>query len=99
MRTALASSAKAAGLRASTRRRYLASASEQEAIRGIFEAEGARDHVHCFFRTIVGAPQAEVVPAFRDDGESQELVHLKGHLRAFLGKGGVHEYKTGWENG
>jgi NACHT domain- and WD repeat-containing protein len=100
MREALASAAAAAGLDAVARRRYGASVTEQEAYAGIFEADGAREHVHCFFRTLVGLADGDIPAAFRDMGESRaELLRLKDDLRRFLGEGHVHEYEARWEDG
>jgi hypothetical protein len=96
---ALAAAAEAAALDTTVRRRYRASVTEQEAVAGIFEAEDAREHVHCFFRTIIG-PDGEGGRILRDTGESRaQLERLKDELRTYLPEGQVHEYETSWEDG
>jgi hypothetical protein len=100
MRTSLAAAANEAGVDAKARRKYSCSVTEQEAVAGIFEAEDARGHVHCFFRTIVGLPDDHAGRAFRDEGLGRaELMRLKNELRAFLGAEHVHEYEVEWKDG
>jgi hypothetical protein len=54
---------------AGRRRRYSASVTEQEARAGIFDAEVAREHVHCFLRAITGVPDRGDARTFREAGE------------------------------
>jgi len=97
LRTGLARAADAAGLDERARSRYHASVTEQEASAGVFEADGACEHVHCFFRTLVGAGNGDIPAEFADTGESRaELLRFKDDLRSFVGEDRVHEYEACW---
>ena len=65
LREALAEAARQAGLPGAAVARYTLSATEQEILKGAFEAEHAEEHVFCFLRDISGLP--ERVPPLPDD--------------------------------
>ena len=83
--------------------RYGGSATEQEIVSGALNVLDAKEHVFCFFRTIVGLPEDESARSFRDldeagkqDGEAgRRLEGLKDKLREHL-PGNVHEYEAKW---
>jgi hypothetical protein len=56
LRAALGEAAQRAGLPAPARAKYRVSATEQEILRGAFEAEHAAEHVFCFLRDLRGLP-------------------------------------------
>src|SRR6185295_4507789 len=68
------------------RRKYEASATEQEIAAGALKVPDARDHVFCFFRKIEGLPENESARDFidldengnRDHDSNTRLKRLKG---------------------
>ena len=67
LRKALADAAGSAGLPAAALAKYILSATEQEILKGAFEAEHADEHVFCFLRDLSGLPDR--VPPLSDDPE------------------------------
>jgi WD40 repeat protein len=78
LREALADAAKRAGLPEAALVKYTLSATEQEILKGAFEAEGADEHVFCFLRDLSGLPDR--VPPLPDD---PELWPPAAHYRDF----------------
>jgi NACHT domain- and WD repeat-containing protein len=82
---------------------YLASATEQEILAGVFNVADAAEHVHCFFRTIEGLPKDMRAVEFLslnvegglDEEARAQLDDLKRRLRAYL-PGNIHEYRARW---
>ena len=113
LRQALAIAAEAAGLSEVAARRYRASATELEVMKGAVETAGAREHVFAFFRSISNldalkaALPGEPARAFVDSGpggdcdeaawEAQE--RLKATLKDRVGDANVWLYQAEWKNG
>ncbi len=86
------------------RRRYIASATEQEVVhRGLLDERAADESVFCFLRKIDGLPRDRRAAEFLDlneagnpDNEAKALQeNLKAQLRQSLGSN-VAEYTTAW---
>ena len=110
LREALADAARRAGLSHAELAKYTLSATEQEILKGAFEAPDAEEHVFCFLRDLTGLPdQVPPVPGsapaadYRDfnpdgtlDGQAAALLtDLKSRLRARLG-GNAFGYQAEW---
>jgi hypothetical protein len=67
LRAALADAGRRAGLPEAALAEYSLSATEQEIVKGAFEAENAAEHVFCFLRELSGLPGE--VPPVGDDPE------------------------------
>ncbi len=87
------------------RRKYLASATEQEIYNGALSINDAPEHVFCFFREFEGAvPGDKNFVDLKDDGlpdshSKQKLDKLKNRLEDEL-SGNIFKYKARWtENG
>jgi hypothetical protein len=86
-----------------SRRRYSASATELEVMRGVLDAPDAPNSAFCFFRTISGLPDSPSASEFvdvqadgtRDLAAAQALQELKQELRSRL-PGRVYDYYAGW---
>ena len=87
--------------------KYLASAIEQEIVRGALEADGAAGQVFGFFRSINGLPADETAKGFCDlaqspgglvtDGDAKaRLGALKAKLTALLGDHVLPAYQAAW---
>ena len=67
LREALAEAARRAGLPGAALAKYMLSATEQEILKGAFEAEHADEHVFCFLRELSGLPdRVPPLPADRE---------------------------------
>jgi hypothetical protein len=67
LRGALAEAARRAGLPDAALAKYSLSATEQEILKGVFDAEHAEEHVFCFLRELSGLP--DELPSLGDDPE------------------------------
>lgn len=89
---------------ADSRRRYEASATEQEIVAGALGVDDAQAHVFCFARAIQGLPRDRRAAAFIDldadgsvDLEAQaRLGRLKQELFDRLGHDHAFRYEVGW---
>src|SRR6185295_15743531 len=85
------------------RRKYEASATEQEIAAGALKVPDANDHVFCFFRKITGLPADESARDFidleptgvLDSGANTELRELKALLENRL-SGNIVHYQATW---
>jgi hypothetical protein len=83
--------------------RFIASATEQEIVRGALEVPDAREHVFGFFRAIEGVPAdgrfMDLETGGGVDARAQaRLEDLKARLRSAL-PGHVYDYRVGWRDG
>jgi tetratricopeptide (TPR) repeat protein len=86
------------------RRRFTASATEQEIADGALRVADAMDHVFCYFREIDGLPDDARALGFVDldrqgrpiADSSAKLSDLKARLDRYL-EGNVHRYTARWE--
>ena len=99
MRSALLAAIDALGWKADDPRRakYVASATEQEIVRGVLETPDAAEHVFAFSRTIDNLPADGAAGAFLDGDQDarDRLVALKSKLVDVLGKS-VLPYSATW---
>jgi hypothetical protein len=83
------------------RRKYIASATEQEIYKGALSINDAREHVFCFFREFEGVlPGDKNFVDLKDDGKRdehsrQKLDKLKNRLEDGL-PGNIFKYKARW---
>jgi Domain of unknown function (DUF4062)/NACHT domain len=89
------------------RRKYEASATEQEIAAGALSIPDAPEHVFCYFRTLRNLPHDQTAKDFVDLIELDEvytldadaaakLENLKNRLREKL-PGNIHDYSAGWK--
>jgi len=111
LRGALARAAAAVGLGEAEQRKYRASATELEIIKGALEAQDAREHVFAFFRSIPALAQvAAALPAASaaalvdtlpsaswDEDAWKALQQLKATLAERLGEANVRRYEGEWQ--
>jgi hypothetical protein len=87
--------------------KYVASATEQEIVRGALEADNAAEHVFAFFRSVRGLPADERAQGFCDlaqapgglvaDADAKaRLGALKSKLTALLGDHVLPAYQAAW---
>jgi hypothetical protein len=103
LRTILLRGIEGLNLTSGERRKYEASATEQEIAAGALKVADAGEHVFCFFRRIEGLPEDQIARDFIDldehgsvDSESRRALRgLSGLLEDRL-PANIHQYKAGW---
>jgi WD40 repeat protein len=83
------------------------SATEQEIVEGALKVDDAAEHVHAFFRSIIGLPharQAEKFVDLLDDGRRDPIAAvrqgaLKARIAAKIGESNIHRYEVHWREG
>ena len=87
--------------------KYVASATEQEIVRGVLESDNAAEHVFGFFRSIDSLPVEESAKGFCDLAETPDglvvdadaktrLGELKARLKDLLGNHVLASYEATW---
>ena len=110
LRAALARAAERAGLGEPARRKFRASATELEVMKGVVEVDDAREHVFAFFRSIAnlndvktalpGEAAIDLVDSLPDKTWDLDAWNAQGRLKEMLreklGKANVWRYQPKW---
>ncbi len=106
IRSSLLEAVQKINLKADRMDKYIASATEQEIIKGALDVEDAREHVFCFFRKIEGLPKdksskdySDLIDYEKADDKAERLLkNVKGRLAEKLSAENIYHYQAKWVN-